>query len=77
MNSYLPRLRTDKQVTDELEAGGCYITLAEFAMMVSEADAWIFTNETVVEDGEPVSFVNYDKFKDWLENNKKYRDEEF
>lgn len=77
MTGCLPRLRTSKQITDELEAGGCDITIAEFAQLVKSADAWIYTDvidSPDLEDLVFVSFVNYDKLKNWLENNSSYRD---
>lgn len=68
----LPILKGDKAVYEEMIAIGCPMTIHAFNKIVEQADAFIHVNTEEAEDS--VSFVNYEKLVDWL-NNPKYKED--
>ena len=70
----LPRLRTEFGLRMEMQLGGYEPTPAEFGTLVGAAKAFICIDNPNSEDGESLTFINYDRLVDFIENHEKYEE---
>ncbi len=70
----LPRLRTQEGLRLEMQLGGYDPTLAEFGTLVGAANAFICIDDPDSETGDGMTFINYDRLVDFIENHEKYEE---
>ena len=71
----LPIIKAVRSTYEEIIENGCMMQMGDFLTLVKQANAFVYI-KNYDEPEKELSFINYDKLVEWL-NNPTYEEEEY